>query len=66
MSEVTERIENLETRLAHQEKTIGDLSEMVTLQWRKIEALERQFRHLNEEMQAMESGPVPVDKPPHY
>lgn len=66
MSDISDRIESLETRLAHQEKTIADLSEMVTSQWRKIETLERQLRHLNEEMQSMDQGPVPVDKPPHY
>jgi SlyX protein len=66
MSELNDRIESLETRLAHQEKMIGELSDVVTGQWHKIEALERQLRHLDEEMQAMDSGPVPVDKPPHY
>ena len=66
MSEISDRIEALETRLAHQEKTIGDLSDVVTSQWRKIEMLERQLRHLNEEMQSMDASTVPVDKPPHY
>lgn len=66
MSEISDRLETLETRLAHQEKTIADLSDMVTSQWRKIEMLERQLRHLNEEMQSMDSSSVPVDKPPHY
>ena len=66
MSDMSNRIEILETRLAHQEKTISDLSDMVTSQWRKIEMLERQLRQLNEEMQTMDSSSVPVDKPPHY
>lgn len=66
MSELIDRIEILETRAAHQEKTISDLSDMVTSQWRKIEMLERQLRHLNEEMQSMDASTVPVDKPPHY
>jgi SlyX protein len=66
MSDLTERIESLETRLAHQEKIIGELSDVVAGQWRKIEMLERQLRHLNEEMQALDTAAVPVDKPPHY
>ncbi len=66
MIDLSDRIETLETRLAHQEKTISDLSDMVTSQWRKIEMLERQLRQLNEEMQTMDSAGVPVDKPPHY
>ena len=66
MGDVNDRIEILETRAAHQEKTISDLSDMVTSQWRKIEMLERQLRHLIDEMRSMDSSSVPVDKPPHY
>ena len=66
MSDGSDRIEALETRLAHQEKMISELSDVVTSQWRKIEMLERQLRQLNEEMQSLDSGAVPVDKPPHY
>ena len=66
MSDISDRIETLERRAAHQDKTIADLSDMVTSQWRKIEMLERQLRQLNEEMQSMDSIGIPVDKPPHY
>jgi len=66
MSDGSDRIESLETRLAHQEKMISELSDVVTSQWRKIEMLERQLRQLNEEMQSLDSSSVPVDKPPHY
>ena len=60
------RLDELEMRLAHQDKALGELNEVVLAQWRRIEALERQLARLNEELQDMESGPVPVDKPPHY
>jgi SlyX protein len=53
-------------RLAHQEKTIADLNEVVTAQWKKIERLERQLQRLDEEVQALDTGDVPVTKPPHY
>ena len=66
MSDQTARIEDLETRVAHQEKTISDLNEMVLAQWRKIEALERQVTRLGNEMQDVSLSSVPVDKPPHY
>jgi len=59
-------MEDLETRVAHQEKTISDLNEMVLAQWRKIEALERQVTRLSNEMQDVSASSVPVDKPPHY
>jgi SlyX protein len=60
------RLDELEMRLAHQDKALGELNEVVLAQWRRIEALERQLARLNEEMQDVGSGPVPVDKPPHY
>jgi len=66
MVDQTARIEDLETRVAHQEKTISDLNEMVLAQWRKIEALERQVTRLGNEMQDVSASSVPVDKPPHY
>jgi SlyX protein len=61
------RMDEMEMRLAHQEKTIGELNEIVTAQWKKIEALERQLRRLDEEVQALDaSGAPPNQKPPHY
>jgi len=66
MQDQTARIDELEQRMAHQEKSISDLNEMVTAQWRKIEALERQIKRLGDEMQDVAQGAVPVDRPPHY
>ena len=60
------RFAEIESRIAHQDKTIADLNEMVTAQWRKIEALERQIKRLGDEMQDVAQGAVPVDRPPHY
>ena len=60
------RIDEIETRLAHQEKTISELNDVVLDQWRMIEALARQLSRMNEEMQNMDSGAVAVDRPPHY
>lgn len=66
MTDSTSRIDDLEIRLAHQEKTIGELNDVITAQWKKIEQLERQLRRLDEEVQALDAGEVPVTKPPHY
>jgi SlyX protein len=59
-------IPELEMRLAHQDKAISDLNDVVLAQWRRIEALERKLALMNEEMQNLEQGSVPVDNPPHY
>ncbi len=66
MSDLAIRIDDLETRVAHQEKTIGELNDVITAQWRKMDAIEFQLRRLGEEIQTIDSG-APVDRrPPHY
>lgn len=61
------RIEDLEVRLAHHEKTIAELNEIVTQQWRRIDLVERQLSALREEMR---NAAPPRDgeepPPPHY
>jgi len=63
-----DRLTDLERRIAEQERVIADLNEMVVLQWRKIEALERRLGELREEFDAAAlarpDGPEPP--PPHY
>jgi SlyX protein len=67
MADFSQRIDDLETRVAHQEKTIGELNDVITAQWRKMEAIEFQLRRLGEEMQTMDAGDAPANqKPPHY
>jgi SlyX protein len=52
----------------HQDKTIADLNEVITAQWKQMEMLERQMRRLGEDLEAMETGDGPAanQKPPHY
>ena len=66
MSTTDQRIDDLEMRIAYQDKTISDLNDVITSQWKKIEMLERQLRRLDEEVQALDQSDVPVTKPPHY
>jgi SlyX protein len=60
------RITELELRLTHQDKALADLNDMVTAQWKKLEAMERHLRRMDEELQALDATDVPVTKPPHY
>jgi len=60
------RITELELRVAHQDKALGELNDVVLAQWKRIEALERQLARMSEDMQNQDQGPVPVDRPPHY
>ncbi len=62
-----ERITELETRIAHQDRAIADLNEMITAQWKKLEAMERQLRRFGEEISSLEGNEAPANqKPPHY
>ncbi len=67
MKDLSERIDDLETRIAYQDKVIGDLNDVIMAQWRKMEAIEAHLRRLGEEMQMVEASDVPANqKPPHY
>lgn len=61
------RIDDLEVRLTHHERTIAELNEMLSEQWRKIDLLERHFTQVREEMRNLapsSNGEEPP--PPHY
>ncbi len=61
------RLEDLEVRLTHNERTIAELNEIITEQWRKMDLLERRLTQLREEMQNVApSGPGDDRPPPHY
>lgn len=67
MAGLEARIDELEVRLTHHDKTIAELNEVITTQWKSIEALERQLRRLNDELRDLETQEAPpITKPPRY
>ncbi|PCD78077.1 SlyX family protein [Pseudothioclava arenosa] len=61
----------LEEQLAHQEKTVQDLSDVVADQARRIQRLERQLlilmeREAEREFEAGGQVPLADQKPPHW
>ncbi len=61
------RLVSLETLVAHQDKTITELNDAITAQWRKIDALERQVAKLHVEIQNIGVPRDPTEPPPpHY
>jgi uncharacterized coiled-coil protein SlyX len=68
MSELSERIDALEARIAYQDDTIETLNAAITEQWRQIDALTRQVAALNDRLQEAEArSPGPTnERPPHY
>jgi SlyX protein len=63
-----DRTEELEVRVAHLEKTLSDLNDVITQQWKQIDKLERQMQRIGEELAEVNAGEAPAatQKPPHY
>lgn len=64
-----ERIVQLETLAAEQERTIEELSAEIARQWQVIERMQKKLDALTNRFLALEeqSAPdVPITKPPHY
>ena len=66
----SDRIQALETVVAHQEAAIEDLSETVQAQWAEIERLTRELGKLTRSLEALveDAGDAPPanQRPPHY
>jgi uncharacterized coiled-coil protein SlyX len=64
---LSSRIDALEILIAHQERSLAELNEVVASQWRKIDVLDRQILQLREELQSIAPArDVPEPPPPHY
>ena len=67
MSEALQaRIDALEIRVAHQDKMIADLNDMITAQWRKLDDLERRYGNLHTEVENIAAERGGHEPPPHY
>lgn len=66
----SDKIEALETVVAHQEAAIEDLSETVQALWAEIERLKRDMGKLTRSLEAMaedgDDAPAVNQPPPHY
>lgn len=65
-----DRLDRMETAMAHQEQTVDDLNRMIVEQWKLIEDLTRRVRALGEQIEdyaASAAAGRPADPPPpHY
>ncbi|MGJ3260057.1 MAG: SlyX family protein [Rhodospirillales bacterium] len=60
------RITELEMTVTHQERTIGELSDVVAEQWSRIESLKRALTRLEETKADAEPEDEADRRPPHY
>ncbi|PZP55055.1 MAG: SlyX protein [Micavibrio aeruginosavorus] len=71
-----ERINSIETALAHHEMQIQELSEIINQQWKEIERLKRNLEKAYDKISEIESSEdtegksvteiAAANKPPHY
>jgi SlyX protein len=69
MSEETSRIVQLEEIVAHQAKTIEELSDQLTEQWKVVEQMRAKLDRLTERFLSLEEQSLEapaVARPPHY
>lgn len=60
---------NLEIKVAHQEKTIEELSTVIADQWKEIDRLSKKLDALTSRFLTLEESAAPsieVTKPPHW
>ena len=65
---LTQRIDALETHIAHQDRTIEDLNAAITDQWKQIEDLAYRMSRMAEQLREVEGSGSgePEPPPPHY
>lgn len=63
------RIANLEERVAHQDRTIEELSDQLAEQWRVVEQVRAKLDRLTERFLTLEESSLDapaITRPPHY
>jgi len=67
---LTQQIDELEIRVAHQDRTLEELNEAFAAQWRTIDELMRKLSALESRLHSVEQSadaPSPAEPPPpHY
>ena len=68
MTDLTDRIDGLEIRIAEQDRVIEDLNVTVTAQWDRLEALRRDLARVVDRLRDAETRlpAEPETPPPHY
>ncbi|MHA6690759.1 SlyX family protein [Devosia sp. A449] len=68
MSDFAERLDALETHIAHQDQTIEELNATITAQWRQIDLLTRKLETMEQQVRSGVhiADPSTEPPPPHY
>ena len=63
---IEERLEDLEVKVAYQERLIGELDALVRSFGVKLDEATREIKSLKEALRTGGEPPLVSDKPPHY
>lgn len=68
MTDLAERLDALETRIAFQDHTIEELNTTITAQWRQIDLLTRKLDQMEQQVRSGVhiADPGTEPPPPHY
>ncbi len=69
LSDLRERLQDLESKFMFQQETVDSLNEMVTDQWSIIDKLKGKLKDMDDQLYAIENhqGSTPTNQPPpHY
>jgi len=68
MTDLADRLEALETRIAFQDQTIKELNATITAQWRQIDLLTRKLDQMEQQVRSGVhiADPSTEPPPPHY
>jgi SlyX protein len=65
-----ERLENLEIKIAHLERGLQELSDVIVRQQHDLERMQLQYQQLMEQLRSLHDdagdAPSPIERPPHY
>lgn len=67
--EIEQRLIELETKIAYQDKIIEDLSEVIYKQQQQLTGFEKSLSNLKNQLDSFQSGDSEIrghEKPPHY
>jgi uncharacterized coiled-coil protein SlyX len=65
-SDASTRLDELEMRIAHQDRMMAELNESIASQWRHIDGLQREIASLREGILSIGTQRDVEPPPPHY
>ena len=64
---IKEKLESIEIIIAHHDKIISEMNDVILTQWKKLDVVEKKLMQLHEDIKSMNDDQEMSDqRPPHY